>query len=100
MADITRYVVSKTPNDWYDGDEYEEREYERARAEAHRIDGCVTAVTYTFDDSELIDDFRKVHIDDGNGGVLCGAEDALVGDGPDDASCPECIEANDNREEG
>lgn len=56
MSTVSRYVVSATPEDWNDGDECDS--YEEAKGIAAERGACVTEITYTFEDSELVDDFR------------------------------------------
>ena len=54
---IEVYHVSAQPEDWANGRVFQI--YSWAESEAHRIGGCVTAVRYTFDDSELVIDCRE-----------------------------------------
>lgn len=55
--DILRYVILTGQGDEADeGVEYDS--YEQCKADARREHGAVVARTYTYDDSELIDDFR------------------------------------------
>mgnify|MGYP003133735058 CR=1 FL=1 len=55
--DIHKYVVSVQPEDWSDGTYHDT--YWEAVAHASKIAGCITEVVYSFDDSELVTDFRK-----------------------------------------
>lgn len=63
MSTITRYVVSPTPESWSDAT-HEYDTYRDALDVAIETCGCVTELTYTFDDSLLIDDFREMAEED------------------------------------
>ena len=51
------YIVSSSPDNWGDGDEYTNGA--KATESARAIEGCVTEITWEFDDSELVEDFRQ-----------------------------------------
>jgi hypothetical protein len=57
MPDITKYAVAKNPSEWGDAPTYDQ--YADAKAEAQAQCACVIELTYSFDDSELVDDFRE-----------------------------------------
>lgn len=56
MNNIYRYIACKCPSNPNEGMAYDS--YNEARDAAAAFDGCVIEVTYSFEDSELVDDFR------------------------------------------
>lgn len=55
--EIEKYVVLRKKDDPIDGHLYDD--YEEVRNDAFGQRGCVVALTFTFSDSELVDDFTK-----------------------------------------
>jgi len=56
MSTITRWAVTENPDDWGDAPTFDT--YAEAKREAITLSECVICLTYTFDEQELVDDFR------------------------------------------
>ena len=51
-----KYIACRNPDRYSDGTMYET--YEEARDAAAVFNGCVIELTFTLEDSEMVDDFR------------------------------------------
>ena len=59
---VCLYFVCEDPAEWQDGKPYET--YSQAQAQARVRHKCVVEATFTYDDSDLVDDFREKPEDD------------------------------------
>jgi hypothetical protein len=57
------YAVCEDPDDWGDAPLYDK--YDVARAKAVETGGCVVEITFIYDESDLVDDFRETEDADG-----------------------------------
>lgn len=96
---ITRYVVCKDPDEWGDAYDYG-AEYDEAKRAAQECDGCVIAIEYEFSDTELVDDFRPVHLDAGPRGEAAFCCVDTGGCVLTNEIADECIEKHDALTEG
>jgi hypothetical protein len=60
---VCMYAVCQDPDSWQDGNFYDR--YDVARVKAVETGGCVVEVTFTYDESDLVDDFRETEDADG-----------------------------------
>ena len=70
---IYKYYACRNPDRYFEGTGYDL--YREARDAASVYDGCVVEVTYTYDDSEMVDDFRSDEGKDEQAAKLLDSED-------------------------